>query len=185
MSETENPKCFRYEVSSIDDLYINFKAYIQISKSEMPYTYPFKLYVYEYKDIDGDGKVTQGSSIYGYYTDKYFIEAVSHNSKAPYITEHFKTEYLEYDKDYAFRLSFRNSADDNYAYSTTNTSRVFRFVDPSGINDVNVDGATVVATEVYNLSGVKVSQDNITPGVYVVVKTYSNGVKKSEKAAIR
>ena len=54
----------------------------------------------------------------------------------------------------------------------------------SGIDNINTD-QEVVAREYYTISGIKVSEDNLTPGLYIVIDRLSNGEVVTSKKMIR
>lgn len=126
------------------------------------------LYIFPYKP----GQTV--TSVAAYYSDPVFLAAGE--SAAINFSEDF-SQGVEGEQYYA-AVYYNNR-------SATSTQIVFTLGGQSGIGDAVVADSEVISTEIYTLSGVKVANDNVAPGLYVVRKTMSDGSVKVEKISVK
>ncbi len=115
-----------------------------------------------------------GSSLKHFYSEQLFIEQ-SQITKAI-----FNASYPEGDFNKQYFVAIRNH--DNTKWLVNGS--LFKFDKNSGVESVETD-KEVENIEIYNLSGINVTGEELLPGFYVVRTYYNDGSVENRRVAVK
>jgi hypothetical protein len=161
--------------------YGNFSAEWTTGKESSATDLPAMIIVTEHDALSIDGKVTQivdkeetpvaGADITAYNKESDVIYNTVSDEDGSY-----SLPIIRVDKDYVISATHPSATNaegeafmqvlDSYSYDSDSNDFTF-MLDSEGIHSVSVSFDPTVAVEFFNLQGVRVASDNLTPGIYI------------------